>query len=117
MARCKKVRPSIVSCGFCVRSKYHKSYPGSLTKASNVGHLHADVKGMEIVFLDSGARYFVVIVNGYSRFVQAFRMATISEASTKFLEFVKWFERLTGHVVKSFYSDGAREIDKARQTL
>ena len=51
-----------------------------------------------------------MIVNGYSRFVQDVPIATNSEASTKFLEFVKWFELQTGHAVKSFYSDGAREI-------
>ena len=44
-------------------------------------------------------------------------METSSEASTKALEFVKRFERQTVQAVKSFYSDGGREFDKARKIL
>ena len=112
-----KVRPSPTGCGVCVKAKFRKSYPGSLTKAKNVGHLHADVKGMVTDQSGSGARYFVVIVDEYSRFVQAVPMVNKSEASTKVLSFVAWFERQTGQPVKSFYKDGGQEFTMARQTL
>lgn len=32
-------------CAACLKARYHKSYICSLTKATAVGHLHADVKG------------------------------------------------------------------------
>lgn len=69
-----KVSPNAISCGACVKSKFRKSYGGSLAKAKTVGHLHADVKVMVPDCSGSGSRYFVVIVDEYSRFVQAVPM-------------------------------------------
>ena len=94
-----KVRPSPVGCEVCVRETSLKSYLGSLTKANNVGHLHADVKGMVSDISDSVARYFVTIADAYSRLIQAVKMVTNSEASTKVLEFFKWFDRRIGQAV------------------
>lgn len=51
----------------------------------------------------SGARYFFVIVDEYSRYVQAVPMVHKSKASAKVLAFLKWFERQTGQPAKSFY--------------
>ena len=112
-----KSRPRPMGCEVCVKTKFRKSYPGNLTKAKTVGHLHADVKGMIKDQSDSGARYYLVIVDEYSRYVHAVPMVNKSEASEKVLQFVTWFERQTGRPVKSFYSDGGREFNHARTTL
>ena len=66
---------------------------------------------------DSGARYYVVIVDEYSRYVYASPMAYKSDNSEKVLAFVNWFERQSGKPVKSFYSDGGTEFNHATTTL
>lgn len=112
-----KTRPRTKGCEVCVKTKFRKSYHGSLTKAMTVGHLHADVKGMIKDQSGNGMRYYLVIVDEYSRFVHAIPMVDKSEASKKVLDFVQWFERQTGKPVKSFYSDGGKEFNQARKTL
>ena len=112
-----KSRPRPMGCEVCVKTKFRKSYPGSLTKAKTVGHLHADVKGMIQDQSERGARYYLVIVDEYSRYVHTVPMVNKSEASEKVLQFVTWFERQTGSPVRSFYTDGGREFNHARTTL
>ena len=110
-------RPSPKGCEVCVKTKFRKSYSGSLTKATTVGHLHTDVKGMIKDRSDSGARYYVVIVDEYPRYVFSSPMVYKSDTSGKVLAFVKWFERQTGKPVKYFYSDGGTEFNHAWKTL
>ena len=83
-----KTRSSPKGCEVCVKTKFRKSYPGSLTKATTVCHLHADVKGIIKDTSGDGKRYYVVIVDEYSRYVHAVPMVDKSEASTKVLQFV-----------------------------
>lgn len=112
-----RVKDSPTGCGICVKAKFRKSYPGSLIKATTVGHLHAYTKGMIKDRSVNGAHYFFVIVDEYSRFVQAIPIGNKSKASAKVLEFVKWVERKSGHPNRSFYTDGGSEFSLARRTL
>lgn len=59
----------------------------------------------------------MVIVDEYSRFVQAVPMVHNSEASPNFLAFVKWFGRNTGQPIQSFYKDGGLEFSKCKLRL
>lgn len=111
------VKPKRSDCEACLRAKYRKAYSGSLTKATTIGHLHADVKGMIKDRSVGGAAYFVIIVDEFSRFVQAVPIGKKSEASREVLQFAKWFERQTGSPVRSFYSDGGKEFLNAREAL
>ena len=79
-------------------------------------NLHADVKGMISDYSDNGSRYFVVIVDEYSRFWYAVPMDNKSKASENLLAFVRWFELHTGQSVNSFYNDGGTECNHAQKT-
>ena len=66
---------------------------------------------------DSGARYYVVIVDDYSRYVYASRMVYKSDNSEKVLAFVKWFDHQTGKPVKScllYTSPSPRDLSTSR---
>ena len=58
-----RTRPRPKGCEVCVKTKFKKSYPGSLTNKKTVGHLHADVKGMIKDQSGDGNRYYLVIVD------------------------------------------------------
>lgn len=84
-----------MDCEACDKTKFRKSYPGSLTNAKTVRHLHDDVKVMIKDQVGSSARYFLVSVSQYSSYVQAVPMVDKSEATAMVLTFVRWFERQT----------------------
>ena len=78
-----KTRPRTKGCEVCVKTKFRKSYPGSLTEAKTVGHLHADVKGMIKDQFKNGARYYLVIADEFPRYLHAVPMVDKSGVSDK----------------------------------
>lgn len=93
-------RPRPNGCKFYVKTEFRKSYPEILTNAKTVGHLLSDGNRMIKDQTDSGARYFLVIVYQYSRYVHAVQMVDKSEVSAIVLMFVTWFDRRTGKHIK-----------------
>ena len=104
-------------CKVCARGKYRKRFDGSLTTEPRVGKLHADTKGKVDVMTTQGHRYFLTIVEEYSRFTHTCPLRTKGEASKALLHFVKCFEKQTGHTVRALHTDGGREFAKAHHTL
>lgn len=111
------VRPQTSDCTACLKAKYRKAYIGSLTEATTVEHLRADVKGIVKTRSACDASFFVAIVKVYSRFFRATPIGNKSEVSDQVLAFVRWFERRSGQPIRSFHSDGGKEFLQARNEL
>lgn len=84
------------------KAKYSKSNNGSLTIATTVRHLHADVKGMTKNRSGGDTSYFVVILDENSRFVRATSIGKKSKVSDGILAFVWWIERQSGQAMQSY---------------
>ena len=104
-------------CRVCARGKYRKRFDGSLTTESRPGKLHADTKGQVDVQSTQGHKYFLTVVDEYSRFTYTCPLRSKGEASEALLHYVKCFEKQTGRTVRALHTDGGGEFVKARKAL
>lgn len=86
-------------CNICVKVKNRKSYTVSLTKASAVGHLHADTKGKMFAPSVRSKEYFVTIIDEFLRIIYARPVKCTADVSFVVLHAVRWFEKQT---IRSF---------------
>lgn len=70
MGRCPKLTARQKRWEFCAKGKFPNLYPGSMTKAKSVGHIHADKKSIIADPTVNGLGYFFVIVDEFSCLVQ-----------------------------------------------
>ena len=104
-------------CRVCARGKYRKRFDGSLTTESRPGRLHADTKGQVDELSTQGHKYFLTVVDEYTRFTYTCPLRSKGEASEALLHYVKCFEKQTGHTVHALHTDGGGEFSKARKAL
>lgn len=57
-----------------------------------------------------GARYFMTLIDDYSRWCQVYFLKSKSEAPSKFLEYKNLVENQTSHKIKAFHSDNGKEF-------
>lgn len=108
---------SKAGCNACEKAKFRCYFPGMLTNEETVGRLHADVKCPVKVTSSDGYRYLVTIIDEHSRFVHVEAIKRKDDASEAVLRFVKYFEWLTGTLIRSLHTDGGGEFAKAAQFL
>ncbi|KAI0558055.1 hypothetical protein FGB62_239g00 [Gracilaria domingensis] len=107
---------SHLECIPCVSDKFKKSFRGSLSTASHPGHLHTDITTAGTDSHD-GFKYYIAIVDEYTRFLFTRPIRLKSEASEVIFEYAKCFERHSGAVIRSLHSDGGLEFFRAQKRL
>ncbi|KAL2238396.1 UNVERIFIED_CONTAM: Retrovirus-related Pol polyprotein from transposon TNT 1-94 [Sesamum indicum] len=103
-------------CDDCVLGKYHKVHfptpSQSLPSMSSciLDYVHADVWGPSSVPTHGGNRYFLSIIDNYSRKVFVFLMKHKSEVFEKFTKWKSLVENQTGKKVKTLRTDNGLEF-------
>lgn len=95
----------------CIKDKFKRSHRGSLTKEDHIGVLHVDTKGKIESDSVNGKRYFLTIINEFSRYLAVRPLKSKSDASGESLNFVRYFERQTGHQVRTLHANGGTEFN------
>ena len=104
------VSGDVIKCSPCTGGKFRRKYDGSITKECSPGALHADLVGPIIPPSRSGHRYFLTIVDEYSRFIETIPLKTKGETSSALLRSVAIFERQSGTYVRVLHTDGGSEF-------
>lgn len=104
-------------CGECTIGKYRKRFSGTLTGMTKVGKLHVDTKGQVEESSVDGHRYFLTVVEEYSRYIYVCPMVTKGQASDQLLHFIKCFEKQSGHVIREVHADGGGESKRSKKWL
>lgn len=94
-------------CDVCFRAKQTRnSFPLSHNKAQNLFEIvHCDIWGPYRVSTSCGARYFLTLVNDYSRSVWAYLMVEKSETSKLLQDFTALVRNQFNKVVKILRTD------------
>lgn len=100
-------------CMVCSKSKHRRMFKGSLTKERRIGRLHCDTKGKIKLPSRDGHYYFLTIIDEYTRLVHVEPLRKKGDASAKLLQYVRYFERQTGQLVRGIHTDGGSEFTKA----
>lgn len=88
-----------------------------MTNARVLGHLHADKKGEIRTIYGDGLKYFITIVDDYSRYLHSDTVWKKGEAPDAVLSFIKIFEKQQGTVVRSWHTDGGNIFQRAQDAL
>ncbi|KAL0404410.1 UNVERIFIED_CONTAM: Retrovirus-related Pol polyprotein from transposon TNT 1-94 [Sesamum radiatum] len=102
-------------CDDCILGKHHKvQFPSSSQKPSSssciLDYVHADVWGPANVPTHGGNRYFLSIIDNYSRKVFVFLMKHKSEVFEKFQNWKTLVENQTGKTLKALRTDNGLEF-------
>lgn len=100
-------------CKVCLKGKFRRRFDGSITNSTTIGTLHVDTKGKVEIPSIQGHKYFVTIVEEFSRFVCVCPIRCKADAADKVLRFIKYFEKQSGHTVRRIHADGGTEFTKA----
>lgn len=92
------------NCDACIKGKTRQSFRGSPSKAKEPGHRYSDVTGLVQLASHSDHRYFVVVVDEYSRQIDVQLVQKKSEASDFLMQFMKRFEHMTGNLIKALHT-------------
>lgn len=104
-------------CDVCAKGKFRREFKGSLTSETEVGRLHVDTKGKVDTTSVNGHKYFLTIIDEYSRYAQTYPMKSKGEASQLLLNFIRKLEKQSGHTVKKVHTDNGTEITRALDYL
>lgn len=105
------------TCEYCTRGKYRRKFDGTLTGITKVGRLHVDTKGKVEAESTDGHKYFLTVVEEYSRYTYVCPIRTKGETSDELLRFVKCFEKQSSHVIREVHADGGGEFKRAKRAL
>ncbi|KAG7553171.1 Reverse transcriptase RNA-dependent DNA polymerase [Arabidopsis thaliana x Arabidopsis arenosa] len=110
VSRGREVSSSV--CEVCFRAKQTRDcFPTSINKTTEIFQLiHCDVWGPYRTPSSSGARYFLTIVDDFSRGVWLFLMTAKSETPTHMKRFLAMTSRQFGKDVKVVRSDNGTEF-------
>ena len=99
-------------CDICHYAKQRKlSFPHSLTHTSNIFDLlHADIWGPYVTPSISGHKYFLTLVDDFSRFTWIILMKTKSEARQHLTNFISFIETQFNRKLKCLRSDNGPEF-------
>ncbi|PKU71144.1 Retrovirus-related Pol polyprotein from transposon TNT 1-94 [Dendrobium catenatum] len=97
-----------VSCKMC---KSHKLPFDLSTNRTNkpLQLLHSDVWGPSPVTTHHGFRYYLLIIDDYSRYCWLFPLVFKSDVVQHFIRFIAFIEKQTHHKVKAIRTDGGGE--------
>ncbi|GJW31989.1 ribonuclease H-like domain-containing protein [Tanacetum coccineum] len=103
---------SVSTCETCHRAKQTREpFPLSDHKSMNPGELvHLDLWGLYKVFSREGFRYFLTIVDDYSRAVWTYLLKTKDEVFDCIVNFIKHFHNQFNVKIKTFRSDNGTEF-------
>lgn len=104
---------SKLDCTPCVRRMDARRFSGSLTSVTKVRRLLCDTKGKIETKSVDGHHYWINVVEEYSRYVHVCTLRSRSNDSDKLLQFVRHFEKQTGHTVNSVHTDDSAELKPA----
>lgn len=100
-------------CGPCFEGKMSRdSFPkASKSRASEVGELvHSDLGGPMEVATPRGNRYYIVLVDDYSRYSVVYLLQHKSDAESKIREYCNMIKNQFGRFPKCIRSDGGGEF-------
>ncbi|XP_061373503.1 uncharacterized protein LOC133315841 [Gastrolobium bilobum] len=97
--------------GLFLAKQHRLPFPSSITKSTNVFQLlHADIWGPYSVPSIHGYRYFLTLVDDFSKFTWVILMKTKSEVRTNIQNFVAYIETQFNTNLKTFRSDNGLEF-------
>lgn len=114
---CDKRNHNII-CSICPRAKLHRqSFPLSSSRASRIFELvHVDIWGAYKCTTYNGYKYFLTIVDDYSRATWIHLMSTKSNAFPLLQSFVTYIENQFGLSVKTIITDNGLEFKDGTAT-
>ncbi|CAA7015079.1 unnamed protein product [Microthlaspi erraticum] len=100
------------ACDVCLRAKQTRAcFPTSLNKTTSIFQLvHCDLWGPYRTSSHSGARYFLTIVDDFSRAVWLYLLVDKTEAPIQLKNFINLVERQFEKQVKTIRSDNGTEF-------
>ena len=103
---------SLEFCEHCVFGKLHRSkFPKAVHQTKGtLDYIHSDCWGPSRVQSLGGHRYFLSLIDDYSRMTWVFMMRHKSEAFSKFREWKTLVENQTGKKVKRLRTDNGLEF-------
>ncbi|KAK3029325.1 hypothetical protein RJ639_038423 [Escallonia herrerae] len=113
------VSPSLKTiCDVCCRAKHTRTvFPASTSRAMDIfGLIHCDIWGFYRVSTISGAKYFLTIVDDYSRDVWVYLMHDKGQTGTLLRNFCNMVHTQFGKLVKIIQSDNGHEFDSQPMT-
>ncbi|KAK3009463.1 hypothetical protein RJ639_013409 [Escallonia herrerae] len=105
-------------CDVCCRAKHNRTvFPDSTSRAMDIfGLVHCDIWGPYRVSTISGAKYFLIIVDDYSRAVWVYLMHDKGQTGTLLRNFCNMVHTQFGKLVKIIQSDNGHEFDSQPMT-
>ncbi|KAK3032290.1 hypothetical protein RJ639_036247 [Escallonia herrerae] len=105
-------------CDVCCRTKHNRTvFPDSTSRAMDIfGLVHCDIWGPYRVSTISGAKYFLTIVDDYSRAVWVYLMHDKGQTGTLLRKFCNMVHTQFGKLVKIIRSDNGHEFDSQPMT-
>jgi len=107
-----KENQTISDCKVCIAQ--------NLSNLPFTPRIHRSQQRLDIIYSDfcgpmrttsiGGTRYFMTLINDYSRWCQVYFLKSKDEAPSKFLEFKRLVENQTGFRIKVFHTDNGREF-------
>ncbi|KAK3003051.1 hypothetical protein RJ639_019816 [Escallonia herrerae] len=113
------VSPSLKTiCDVCCRAKHTRTvFPDSIGHVMDIfGLIHCDIWGPYRVSTISGAKYFLTIVNDYSRVVWVYLMHDKGQTGTLLRNFCNMVHTQFGKLVKIIWSYNGHEFDSQPMT-
>ncbi|KAK3034855.1 hypothetical protein RJ639_032310 [Escallonia herrerae] len=113
------VSPSIKTiCDVCCRATHSRTvFPDSTSRAMDIfGLVHCDIWGPYRVSTISGTKYFLTIVDDYSRVVWIYLMHDKGQTGTLLRNFCNMVHTQFGKLVKIIRSDNGHEFDSQPMT-
>ncbi|GMF20880.1 unnamed protein product [Phytophthora fragariaefolia] len=112
---------SMTLCGGCMKGKQTVAHflSRSVSKTTKVLQLvHTDVMGPMTTKSKGGARYVLMVVDDYSKYVVAYFITKNSEVPIKFKTFMNLYENQWGERIKCLRSDNGTEfVNKEMEML
>lgn len=97
--------------------KYRLEFEGSPKRDTEIGLLHIETQRKFDIRSINGDKYFLNIVEEYSRFAQTFPMQSKGETLEFLLNSICKFEKQTTHTVKKVHGDNVTEFARAFEFL
>ncbi|KAK3036929.1 hypothetical protein RJ639_030894 [Escallonia herrerae] len=113
------VSPSLKTiCDACCHAKHSRTvFPDSTSRAMDIfGLVHCDILGPYRVSTISGTKYFLTIVDDYSRAVWVYLMHDKGQIDTLLRNFCNMVHTQFGKLVKIIRSDNGHEFDSQPMT-
>lgn len=106
-----------IVCECCLKGKLARNpFPQIIERKSKqpLDIVHTDLCGPMENPTPSGNKYFMTMIDDYSRFCVLFLLKSKSEAASKIEEYVCWTENIFGRKVRIVRSDGGMRIPVAK---